>query len=121
MKIGDFVITGIILAAAYFVTVPFMGDADSTLTAVVMQKAQVIKTIDLSSLREPLEFEVGGKYQNTIRAEPGRIRVIEATCPDDICVHTGWLTKAGQAAACLPNELLVKVEGAGSEVDTYLR
>lgn len=121
LKIGDFVITGIVLAAALFIALTFTGKANDSMIAVVTKDGEVIKRITLSELSQPLEFEVTGKYHNFIRAERGRIRFAEADCPDDVCVQTGWLTKPGQVAACLPNGVLIKLEGSTGEVDTYLR
>ncbi|NTV90004.1 MAG: NusG domain II-containing protein, partial [Clostridiales bacterium] len=43
---------------------------------------------------------------------------IEAsTCRDRICVGTGWLTKPGQSAVCLPNRVVVKIIGSNQEYD----
>jgi len=121
LKIGDFLITGAILVTALFIFLSFTGEAKGSLTAVVTQNGQVLKRITLTDLGQPIEFEVGGKYHNKIRAERGRIRFVDADCPDDVCVQTGWLAKEGQVAACLPNGVLIKVEGSAGEVDTYLR
>ncbi len=39
----------------------------------------------------------------------GGIRFGESDCPDQICVHSGVLSKPGQFAACLPNGVVVKI------------
>jgi hypothetical protein len=40
-------------------------------------------------------------------------------CPDKTCVHTGFLSKPGQSAACLPNRVVVRVSaGGGEELDS---
>jgi len=51
-------------------------------------------------------------YHYIIRVEPGRIRVLEADCPDRVCVVTGWLSRPGQMAACVPGRLLVRMVDA---------
>jgi hypothetical protein len=60
---------------------------------------------------------VGGKYKETILVEKGRIRFEEANCPDLVCVRTGWLSRQGDIAVCLPNRTIIKIEGEGSKVD----
>jgi len=45
----------------------------------------------------------------------GAIAFIQSDCPDQICVHAGSLSHAGQSAACIPNRVAVKI--AGQEVD----
>jgi hypothetical protein len=43
----------------------------------------------------------------TILAEKGRIRVLQSECPNKICVNTGWLTKPGDVAICVPGDTIV--------------
>ena len=33
----------------------------------------------------------------------------QSDCPDQVCVNTGKLYKAGQYAACLPNGFVLKI------------
>lgn len=46
---------------------------------------------------------------NVLRIDDSKVRVIEADCPDQICVHFGWIQRAGQTIVCLPNRLIVRV------------
>ncbi len=46
-----------------------------------------------------------------IEVNEGKIRVKEASCPEQICVHTGWISQAGQIIVCIPNHLLIQIEG----------
>lgn len=39
----------------------------------------------------------------------GSIAVVHANCPDQICVHTGRVSRAGQSIACLPNHVIIKI------------
>ncbi len=47
----------------------------------------------------------------------GRVCVSESTCPDHTCVRSGWLSKNGQVAACVPAGVYVQVVGCNGEVD----
>ncbi|MGI6264034.1 MAG: NusG domain II-containing protein [Acutalibacteraceae bacterium] len=47
----------------------------------------------------------------TLRVENGRIRFLESDCPDRVCVNSGWLSRAGQTAACVPAGIAVRVTG----------
>ena len=53
----------------------------------------------------------------TLEVTDGRIRFRQSGCPDKICVHSGWLSKKGQTAACLPAGVSVRIEGGGGELD----
>lgn len=41
----------------------------------------------------------------------GKVCVAEANCPDQVCVHTGRLSRDGDTAACVPANILLTVEG----------
>lgn len=53
----------------------------------------------------------------TIEVSDGRIRVKDSGCPDQICVNSGWLSSAGQTAACVPAAVAVRVTGDRADVD----
>ena len=40
-----------------------------------------------------------------------------STCPDQECVQTGQLTRAGESAICLPARVTLRLEGGGDSVD----
>jgi hypothetical protein len=66
-------------------------------------------------LNEDRVIEVAGPLGDTIVGiEDGRARILDSPCPNKTCVASGSLSRAGQWAACLPNEVLLRVEG-GSE------
>ena len=50
-----------------------------------------------------------------IEIRDGRARVAQDPGPLQICVHQGWLSRAGQAALCLPNQVSIEVQGAGGK------
>lgn len=62
---------------------------------------------------------VVGKQQLilTITIENGRVCVSDSTCPDHVCVHTGWLSRGGQSAVCVPAGVAVRVMGGNDAVD----
>lgn len=55
---------------------------------------------------------------NTLCIENGAARMLEATCPDQICVRQGTVDKANQTITCLPNRLTVTIEGRPEEAVT---
>lgn len=82
------------------------------------QNGVLIRSIDLSQVREPEVFTIEGPIGgNTIQAEQGRIRVSSADCPDQICVRQGWLADGVTPIVCLPNQLVIRVENGPNELD----
>lgn len=81
----------------------------------ILQDGHVIKTIDLAQVTEPYSFLVeddGGS--NIVLVEPGRICISEADCPDQICVHQGWLKNSAAPIVCLPHRLVIQAAGASN-------
>lgn len=41
----------------------------------------------------------------------GSIAFEESDCPDKVCIRSGRLRLAGESAACLPNQIVLKIVG----------
>jgi len=80
-------------------------------------------TVDRSVLRElSLDqdgvFEIEGRIGlSTVMVDGGRVRFLDSPCPGRYCVHSGWLHRSGEVAACLPNGIVVEVLGGEREFD----
>lgn len=93
----------------------FYGKTGGTV-ANVYQNGVCIRSIDLGALTEPETFTVSGPAgTNTIEAEPGRIRVAHAECPDQVCVDMGWRTDGAIPIVCLPNQLVIRLEKTAAD------
>ena len=49
--------------------------------------------------------------ETVIQVRGGRIRIAESPCPHKICVRSGWIDRAGRMIVCLPNRVVVRVQG----------
>ena len=80
---------------------------------------EVIKTIDLSKVKESYEFEVKGDNEesNTIKVENTGVSIISASCKDKICIHTGKIKDSSLPIVCLPNKLIIKFESTKESED----
>ena len=55
---------------------------------------------------------------NVVQVQDGRVRVLEADCPNQDCVEMGFISSSGQQIICLPHELVVEIsDGTDSESD----
>jgi hypothetical protein len=45
----------------------------------------------------------------------GRACILSSPCPLKICMGMGKVSRAGELLACVPNELLVRIEGIQEE------
>ena len=105
----------LLIAALLLLTLPKSGGCG----AVVEEGGTETYRIDLDALTGEQEIEIGGSYQVKLLAGPGYIKFLSSGCPDQVCVRTGKLTKAGQAAVCLPAKVSVRLEGKEREFDGY--
>lgn len=85
--------------------------------AEIYYKSKLVKTVALSG---------GGEEKFSLEQLPnvvfeldgdGGFAFIESDCPDKICVHAGRLHLVGQTAACLPNEVYVKIVSSQNDPD----
>ena len=90
--------------------------------AVITQDGVEIQRIDLGEVRDEYTFSIEaptGGY-NTILVERGAISVVDASCPDHVCINTGSISNSLRPIVCLPNRLMIEIENAAdpSGVDT---
>jgi len=58
------------------------------------------------------------KWTNRLKIEDGVIFMLEANCPDKICVHHKSISQNGETIVCLPNKVVVVIKnGIEREVD----
>ena len=70
------------------------------------------------SLHRDRQLRVAGPLGDSVlEVKDGRIRFVDSPCRGKQCVHSGWLARAGDFAACLPNRVSVTVVGAAARYD----
>ncbi len=102
------IVAGVLALASLLWILSRMGTATGTSAIVTTPEKQ--ETVALS---RNTRWSVGGKdgIVVTLEVNDGRIRFVQSGCPDQICVQSGWLSQAGQTAACLPAGVAVRVAG----------
>ena len=77
------------------------------------------KLVEEASLRTARTLTVAGPLGDTlIEIQPGRARVARDPSPRQLCVKQGWLSRSGEAALCLPNQVSVEIRGAVRAYDS---
>ena len=51
---------------------------------------------------------------NVLVISGGEAYIEEASCPDNICVKSGKVSLEGQTIVCLPNKVVISIEGGKS-------
>ena len=81
------------------------------------ENAVVVVSIDgIEYMTMPLDGSEGEFFrittergENHILIESGAVRMIEADCPDQVCLHQGSINFSFQAIVCLPNRFVVSI------------
>lgn len=120
LKKGDIfliIIILLIVTFSFIFTRVIRESANTHKIAVIKQGDKVIKEVDLDEIKEPQRLEIQGEYNLIVLVERGRIRFEKSNCPDKLCVKTGWISKPGDTAVCLPGRSIIKIKGEKVEVD----
>lgn len=81
--------------------------------AEIYYRSELVKTVELTEGKDE-DFSLEQVPDVVFHLYPdGSIAFIESDCPDKICIHAGRLRLAGQFAACLPNQLYIKIVSTG--------
>ena len=79
--------------------------------ATVWLDGECIRTIDLTAVAAPYEFDIESEYGvNTVRVSHGEIAVVRADCPEQICVNQGTISSSAIPITCLPHRLVIQIE-----------
>lgn len=68
-------------------------------------------TYSLSENQE-IPIIIDGVTTNLLVIKDGKADMIEADCPDKLCVHQRAVSKNNESIVCLPNKVVVQVTGA---------
>ena len=104
-----YIITAAVLVLAAAGTWFVLRPSDRQLIEIV-QNGTVLRQIDLSRAADEIIRidSADGKSYNLVCIEQGTVRVSEAGCPDQTCVHMGILKSDTLPIVCLPNQLIVR-------------
>lgn len=121
-KKGDIIIytaiLAIILVSSIGVYYYRFDDKNDKKVAIIKQDNVVIEKVFIDDLSELKEIKLFGNDDVIIHAQNGRIRFYKSDCPDKVCVESGWISKKGEMAVCLPYRIIIKIEGTGDELNT---
>lgn len=83
-------------------------------TAEIYRDGVLYQTVSLRGVSAPYTIELEG---NTIEIAEGKLRMLEADCPDGLCVREGWSDSEAKPIVCLPNRVTVILRGGGTAAD----
>jgi hypothetical protein len=113
--VGDWLVMVASLVAVIFMFQTFWSFAPASQLK-IRQGDKIIGTYDLNQTRE---LKIAGPLGDAfISINLGKVRFKQSPCPNQYCVHQGWLSRAGQVAICLPNQISLQLMGVKSAYDS---
>lgn len=110
MKKSDWMLLAGCLAAAGALALWFHWDAGQPARSVRIECQNRLEA--QLSLSEEAQYAVERPgARNVVRIEGETVRMVEASCPDQLCVRQGAIARAGQTIVCLPNQVVVTLTG----------
>ena len=113
--LGDWLVIIISLVAVIFMFQLFWSTEQGSKLK-IRQGDKIIGTYDLNQTRD-LHIH-GALGDSLISIVQGKVRFKQSPCRNQYCVHQGWLSRAGQVAICIPNQISLQLIGAKSSYDS---
>lgn len=99
----------IIIAVVSFVCIKFFAEGKGKYVKVYVNE-KLTKTFDLTKDREYfIETKIG---YNLLIIKNEKARILDADCPNKICVDKGYISKNGESIICLPHHIVVTIESS---------
>ncbi len=110
-----------VVALSAFLIVNFAAAEDrAAYTLVVEANGREVMRVPLTI--EPHRYEVEGYQGKSIfLVENYQVMMEDSACPDKLCVRMGRVGAGGDSIVCLPNRVVLRLEGNGSGADIYQR
>ena len=110
-KLTILIISLLVLLSAAAVAFQKLSPAGEGLSAVVALDGQQVMEIPLTAPQDMTEIKLHEKLGVEIVLEytGDRIRFKTSSCPDKICINSGWLSRDMDIAVCMPNRTSVVI------------
>jgi len=108
--IRDLILVGALLIAALLVLLVIRNRQERETRTDAVVTVRTADGDEVYPLNKDGVFSLNGGT-NTLVIENGEAWVSEANCPDKVCMGMGKISKNGEFIACLPNQVIIVVEG----------
>lgn len=110
MKRRDIMILVIVLAVIAAVGLIYYFLKQNGSYAEITVNGELYGTYSLDEDQEIPIKDSDGNVTNTAEIKDGKVFMIEATCPDKLCIKQGKKSDANSEIVCLPNKVVISVK-----------
>ncbi len=82
-------------------------------------KVEVVGDSYIYELGMDREISVDGLIgESIIKIEGNSVAIIDSPCKNRTCIHIGKISRVNQSSACLPNRVIITIDGVIDEIDS---
>ncbi len=112
-KIGDIILMFILFLLSLIPTLLLYNRAslDQPVSATIQVNQNVIQEIDLTDPDELKMVEIPeiACNEDGVEIKNRAVRIRDSSCPDQICVQTGFISEPNQVIICLPHRVVIEL------------
>lgn len=113
---------GLLSAVVALCAVGLLMPKEKGVIARITQDGKVLYEIQLNEVPGPQTYHVNGETgYNTVLVQQGHVRMMEASCPDQVCVNQGWISDNALPIVCLPNKVIIEIIGGEGDLDAIVQ
>ncbi len=107
IKKSDVILIAVVVIIAIIALVYIMLTRKPGATVEISVDGDVVASFDIF---EDKEYQVAtDKGKNLVIIKDGKVDVIDADCPDKVCVNHVTIENVGETIICLPHKLVVEI------------
>ena len=73
------------------------------------------------SIKNDGRHAIQGKLgDGVVEIRAGQVKMVQAPCINQNCVLSGWLKRPGEMSVCVPNEIIVELQGGNPKLKKRL-
>lgn len=109
MKKRDFLLISCIVIVMFLLILIIKMTSERGVEVVIYQNKKEYQRLSIYQDRK-IKIKVGTGY-NIVNIQDGEVWISDASCPDQICVQHRKISNSGEVIVCLPNKIVVEVQG----------
>ena len=91
----------------------FIFQHDGDVFCKIIVDGELVDTVNLTTNKT---FSIAERPNIVFEIKEDAIAFIKSDCPDQVCVHSGFLKHNGQSASCLPNKTTIAIHARNQDV-----
>jgi hypothetical protein len=111
LKIGDYIFIGLILIGFVIGLFLLRSSAIAGQTVSIFnENRELYRLLILEDRTIAVQGEIG---ETVVKIEHGKVWIESAPCPHQLCKNMGKISRSGEIIVCIPNKLIIRIEGRG--------